>query len=255
MSRYVWRVLVLTILLGACGLQSYGEEDQMRVWTRLDGRQFAGAYVREQLDKLFVRNPNGQVVSIPLAELSANDIKYIRTKVLPEVSVSVRSSKDKIKLSQWTFDMERVMQITLGIEVAKTSKPQFDGILSCDVIIVAQDLITARYFVLQKRTYPLVFTKENGEKAQFSAIAKVRDWDEYNNIEVRGYEYAGYILTVRGGLDNKIVKRETDLKRLEEGAVDKVAEYSEWTFFTETGRPTSVPYPKDNESRKDWFSF
>ena len=246
----VGRVMLCAAFLGGFVAHSYAE---MRVWTLKDGRQFAGEYVMERLDKLFVRDMGGQVGSFALTDFSESDLKYIRTKIPPEVSISVRKKKQDVELSEYCLDLEKVWLITLQIDVTKISRPRFDGRLSGNVVMVAQDDATKRYFVLHKMNFSPEFLEENRNKFECSTSAKVRTWEEYN-WEVRSYDYVGYVLTIFGP-SGEVILRETDITRLEEGAVDKIVEYPLFTFFNETGRRQSVPRPATTEERREWDSF
>jgi hypothetical protein len=224
---------------------SYGE---VRIWTRTDGSRVAGEYLKEQMDKLFIRNMDGESISIPLAELSKADLSYLRAAVLPKISLKVSTKEKKVPVpTDAELYQQEISQITLDVTMQKTSKAQFDGRLTATVMMIAQDEETARYLLLDRKRFFPVFTLENKGLYSFSMSAKVHRWEEYSG-DMRAYNYVGYIVTVDGPEGTRMLS-DTSLSRFKDGAAERIEKYGIFSFFDETGRKMSVPRVRYTEER------
>jgi hypothetical protein len=199
------------------------------------------------MGKLFIRNTTGEGISIPLEELSAGDLKYVRKMVPPEMGIRASRKKDKLKMPDATSGMEEVWQITLEIDVTKKSNARFDGRLAAQVMLIAEDELSGHYLLLDRKPFFPVFNDQNNGKYTFSTTTKVRRWMEYNN-EMRGYDYAGYIIMLDGP-NGKRLLTDTDLNGFEDGAATLIETYPIFTFFDQTGRKKSVPRVRYTEAR------
>ena len=65
----------------------------MRVWENVNGLQIKGKFIREIFGSIEIRRPNGELHSISIEDLSAEDLTYVRTLIPPEVEISVRASE------------------------------------------------------------------------------------------------------------------------------------------------------------------
>lgn len=224
----------------------------MRVWEEKSGLQIKAEFVREIFGEIELRRPDGSLYSIPWENLSALDAEYVRTVIPPEVQLTVRKNeKAKVRNEKFVRAGDSMTTITIDVTVRKKSREPYNGVLRAEVYIVGQEVATDDYRLLGKSTSKVLFTDENRGLYSFSTSADSHVYEEYNEIETRGAEYAGYLVVVVDSAGNKLAV-EKNLSWLEDDDVDKLRRFYIGAFFDETCRKRSVPRPKYYEDRYEF---
>ena len=237
---------LMVLLVGSCMVVS---ATQMRVWEDVNGLQIKGKFVREIFGSVEIRRPNGELHSIPLEELSPEDLAFVRTLIPPEIAVSVRAKESAVERNEefmWAND--KLTLITAEVEVRKKSRTPYQGTLKAEVYLIGKEMVTGAYTLVGKGTSRVHFTEENKGRYQFSSSAKYRIYEEYNQIEIRGAAYEGYLVVVVDPQGEKL-KTETNLSWLEEDHVDTLRRFYVGIFFDERCKKRSVPRPKYYDAR------
>ena len=242
-------LLGITIFFIFCCAPIY-EAFQMRVWEDVNGLQIKGKFVREIFGSIEVRRPNGDLHSIPLEDLSPEDLTYVRTLIPPDVVVSVRakeSVKDRNEEFIWAND--KLTVVTAEVEVRKKSRSPYQGTLKAEVYLIGKEVVTGAYTLVGKGTSRVHFTEENKGRYTFNTSATYRVYEEYNNLETRGAEYEGYLAVVVDPQGNKLVQ-ESDLSWLLDENIDALRQFYVGIFFDETCKKRSVPRPRYYDGRE-----
>lgn len=73
-------IFALTLPLFSAEKESF----PVRKWTSVSGDQIEGSFVREEEGKVFLRRPNGKLISTRRARLSPNDLAWIASVTAPK---------------------------------------------------------------------------------------------------------------------------------------------------------------------------
>jgi hypothetical protein len=241
-------LLGITIFLIFCCV-SISEAFQMRVWEDVNGLQIKGKFVREIFGAIEVRRPNGNLKSIPLEDLSLEDLTYVRTLIPPDVVVSVRSKESaKVRNEDFIWANDKVTVVTAEVEVRKKSRSPYQGTLKAEVYLIGKEMVTGAYTLVGKGTSRVHFTEENKGRYTFSTSATYRVYEEYNDLEIRGAEYEGYLAVVVDPHGNKL-DQATDLSWLLDEDIDTLRQFYVGIFFDESCKKRSVPRPRYYDGR------
>lgn len=244
-------VRIFCFMLAALG-GSGSVRAEMRIWEEKSGLQIQAEFVREIFGEVELRRPDGSLYSIPWEKLSEEDAQYVRTVIPPEVQLTVRKSeKDKERNHKFVRAGDSMTTITVDVTVRKKSRDPYRGVLRAEVYIVGQEVATDDYRLLGKSTEKVLFTDENRGTVSFAVSADSHVYEEYNEIETRGAEYAGYLVVIVDSAGNKLAV-EKNLSWLQDDDVDKLRRFYVGAFFDETCRKRSVPRPKYYEDRYEF---
>ena len=109
-------------------------------------------------------------------------------------------------------------------------------------------MITGAYTLAGMATSRVHFTEENKGRYTFKTSAIYRVYEEYNELEIRGASYEGYLVVVVDPQGNKIAT-ETDLSWLLDENINKIRNFYVGIFFNENCNKRSVPRPKYYDGR------
>jgi hypothetical protein len=225
---------------------------EMRIWEEKSGLQIKGEFVRELFGEIELRRPDGSLYSIPVKNLSEQDAEYVRTVIPPEIDLTVRKSEEpKVRNEKFVRAGDIMTTITIEVTARKKSRAPFNGVLRAEVYIVGKEVATDDYTLLGKSTSRIIFTDENKGRFTFTAAADSHVYEEYNELEIRGAEYSGYVVVIVDALGNKL-QVENGLSWLQDDHVDKLRRFYVGAFFDEMCRKRSVPRPKYYEDRYDF---
>jgi hypothetical protein len=230
-----------------CGGTAYAE---MRIWEDTSGKQVKAEFDRELFGAVELRRPDGSLYSIPLENLSAQDLNYLRTRIPPEIELNIRTQKKgKVRNEDFARTGDTINVITATVEIRQKSSAVFNGILRMEVYLIGREVATADYRLSGKETFQVQFTEENKRRQTVQTSADFRVYEEYNNLQTRGAEYAGYLVVVIDPQGDKLAIK-TDLSWLrEEDRVDELRKFHVDSFFDQNVRKRSVPRPKYYEGR------
>jgi len=231
---------------------------EMRVWEDTGGKQVKARYDRELFGSVELRRPDGSLYSIPLEKLSPQDLRYLRTRIPPEINVEVRTQKrekerngnaTRAEFEQFSDEIETV---TASVLIRQKSSAAFDGTLRAEIYFVGQEVATPDIYRLSgKSTAQVRFTEENLRKFSFASSADFRIYDEYNK-DTRGADYVGYLLVVLDPVGKTLTTR-TNVSWLDDEAkIDALRKFYVDAFFDENCRKRSVPRPSYYDARAEF---
>jgi hypothetical protein len=240
------RSVFLLAVLGAVRLPADAAE--LRVWTSKSGKQLEATFERISYDSVKVRTPAGEPLSLDLERLSDMDIKYLQTVVEPQLEMTVRKRKNDEPRCEGEFiadDDNGYNAVTLTVDVRKKDKFPYDGTMRAEVIILGQEVgYSDLYRVVAKDVFPVSFPEESNGLCQFSAQGRFRTYVEYTGLELRGVDYAGYLIVLindRG----KVVHVETNLSWMNEPQkIERVRKMRYFNFLNSACQIRSVPQPR-----------
>lgn len=229
---------------------------EMRVWEDKSGKAVKAEFVRELFGSIELRRPDGSLHSIPLENLSAQDMTYLRTRIPPEIEVEVRTQKREKERnknatrSEYEQFSDEINVITAKVEVRQKSSAVFNGTLRAEVYFIGKEVATDHLRLSGKGTSQVKFTEENKRKHTFEASTDFRIYEEYNR-DTRGADYAGYLVVVLDALGNKLAVL-TDLSWLEGDKIDVLRKFHVDAFFDKECRKRSVPRPRYYDGRHEF---
>jgi hypothetical protein len=154
--------------------------------------------------------------------------------------------------SEYEQFADEIYVVTATVQIRQESSADFDGILRAEVYLIGKEVATDVYRLSGKSISQVQFTEENNRKYTFETSADFRVYEEYNRLETRGAEYAGYLVVVLDPTGN-ILDTRTDLSWVEgEEKVDTLREFYIDTFFDESVRKRSVPRPQYYDARTEF---
>ncbi|MBI9021472.1 MAG: hypothetical protein JEZ10_09505 [Verrucomicrobia bacterium] len=222
---------------------------EMRVWEDTSGNPVTAEFVREIFGAVELRRPNGALHSIPLESLSAQDTEYLRTRIAPEIELNVRTQKrGKVRNEEFVRNGDVIDVITAEVQIRKKSRTPFNGILRAEFYLIGKEVATEDYRLSGRETCRIQFTEENKGLFTFQTSADFRVYEEYNDFEVRGAEYAGYLVLVMDSTGNRLSSL-TNLSWLKDEKIDALRKLHLDSFFDENCRKRSVPRPSYYDSR------
>lgn len=230
---------------------------EMRIWEDTSGKQVKAEFVRELFGSVELRRPDRSLYSIPLENLSAQDTRYLRTRIPPEIKLDVRS-KTQAKVrnknttrSEYEQFSDEINVVTVTIQIRQKSSAAFNGILRAEAYLIGKEVATDHYRLSGKGISQVSLNEENRRTFTFETSADFRVYEEYNNIETRGAEYAGYLVVVIDPMGNKLAVQ-TDLSWLNDEKIDTLRKLHVDSFFDENGRKRSVPRPRYYDGRTEF---
>lgn len=229
---------------------------EMRVWEDTSGKEIRAKFVRELFGSVELRRPDGSLYSIPLEKLSAQDLRYLRTRIPPEIELEVRTQKKEKERnmnatrSEYEQYSDEIDVVTASIQVRKESSAPFQGSLRGEVYLVGKEVATDHYRLSGKGSSQIRFSEENKDVFSFETSADFRVYEEYNR-DTRGAEYVGYLVVVIGSQGNKLAMQ-TDLSWLEGEKIDALRKFHIDAFFDENCRKRSVPRPRFYDARVEF---
>lgn len=231
---------------------------ELRVWEETSGVQVKAEFERELFDSVQLRRPDGSLYSVPLENLSAQDIKYIRTLIPPEIELSVRTKKRSKERNPNTTraDYEQFQDnidvVTLTVKVEKKSRTDYNGILRLEVYLIGREVFTPDiYRLFEKKASEVKFTEENEGIYTFESAADFRVYMEYN-YDMRGADYDGYLAVVKDPKGNKLAS-DTNISWLKDEAnVEALRQFRVDQFFDKSCTKRSVPRPRYFDGRREF---
>lgn len=243
--QLIWLALAAVFFCGPVSAE-------MRVWEDTSGISVKAEFVREIFGAVELRRPDGALHSIPLENLSKQDAEYVRTQIPPEIALSVHKQKrGKVRNEDFVRDGDIINVVTAEVEVRKKSRAPFTGILRAEVYLIGKEVATDDYRLSEKGTSRVQFTEENQGVHTFKTSADFRVYEEYNDLEIRGAEYAGYLVVILDSMGKRMAAQ-TDLSWLKDDKIDALRKFHIDSFFDDTCRKRSVPRPRYYDSRFDF---
>jgi hypothetical protein len=165
------------------------------------------------------------------------------------VKIKVSKSEQKKILSIYAQPDDRVVIVTIDVEIEQTSRALFLGELTAEAYLISREVATDDRRLLVKEVHPVRFTEEN-DLDGFSLSAEVRHYLEYNK-DFRGAKYEGYVVLVFDPQGRQIAWN-TNLDWLEEENLSRLRELKPEWFFNKKCKKVRVPRPDYYIERGDW---
>ena len=240
------------LLVGLIGvLFSFSVLAEMRIWEDKSGKRFSAEFVREISGRITLKMPDNRPLFIKVEDLSASDLQYIRTTILPEIQIEVRKKKKaKERNTEFVGSSDFVNVVTLDVTVKKKTRTLYEGRLNAEVYLVGKEVATDDYVLFGKKTFPVRFTEENRGACEFSTSADVRHFLDYND-QYRGATYEGYLVVVLDS-QKKRLDAKTNLSWLEDENIEALRALRVDSFFRENCKKRSVPRPAYYQDRANW---
>lgn len=222
---------------------------EMRVWRYRSGKEFLGEYDTERLDKVYFKDEHGKAKTVPIEELSARDLKHIRTNFPPPVKVSVKVTKKKKDIHQKTTESQADDDwkvITANAEISLSGRTPFEGTLKAEMFMVAQEIVSQNNMMLAKQVLPVKFPTDE-RSVTLTQTAETATYMAYTEFRRRGWDYLGYVVLIYAP-NGSLLNMETNLKWVTEENVDKLRSFSRMSFFDDDLVKKSTPRPE----KGDW---
>ncbi|WP_372795870.1 SHD1 domain-containing protein [Pontiella sp.] len=157
-----------------------------RVWTLKSGQSFEAEYISKIGDKLVLRNAKGKQVRVPVADVSEDDINFIKLSNPPKFDVGiVRSSKSyKIELSTYELDRNntppRVLDWEFGAKVRRKGSGDYPFALTLEYFVIGQQYLDAdKYRILDHQSANFIPNEMKDGSFEFKGdrVSRLFDWD------------------------------------------------------------------------------
>jgi hypothetical protein len=231
--KYIYILLMSAVFSGTVSAE-------MRVWQTADGRSFKAEFLREKFGLFYFRDENQQIQKVTVTDLVPSHVRYIRTMIPPEITLSYRKKMYKEKGRNADQD---VTLVDGTVKITKSGTTPFEGVLSGELYFVAKEVATDHYMMLARKKFAIRFPKGKNQAFEFTMSARTRVYNEYNNLQTRGRNYEGYLLVVTSP-SGDILGIKTDLGWLDEDKIPTLRRFDVFNFFDKDCRKKSVPRPK-----------
>jgi hypothetical protein len=174
---------------------------EMRMWTDADGSRFAGEFSKTAIGKVFVRDGEGVIHSIPMDSLPEAESKYVLAQVPPAVQITVRKKDHEAPKYEWSSPDYYTTFYSFDIILEKTSSLDTTGDLKVELFVIGQDLVRQSddSFVLMNYSQS-IRQLPPGKRSRCEITVPNVQFERYNwstPLESdRGKEYAGYLIAV-----------------------------------------------------------
>lgn len=250
--RYFIALMAATLLYGSIAVA------EMRVWEDTSGKQVKARFDRELFGSVELRRPDGSLYSIPLENLSPQDLRYLRTRIPPEIEIEVRTLKREKERnknatrSEFEQFSDEIEVVTANVLIRQKSSADFEGALRAEIYFIGREVATPEIYRLSaKSTAQVRLTEENQRKFAFGSSADFRIYEEYNK-DTRGADYVGYLVVVLDAMGKKL-KTRTNVSWLDEDEkIDALRKFYVDAFFDANCRKRSVPRPSYYDARNEF---
>jgi len=185
---------------------------EMRSWTSLSGKTIEAEYVKKIFDDVILRDAGGAELRIPIAELSAEDVKYIELANPPELTVDFMKSENQDFIQQTPFNTggavplpPTLLKYKFGGRVKQREAHDYPYPLTLEIYAFTQQRYDpSKYHLIARiKSKPFVLSKENGQRHEFmdKKAHRVFKYELYVDYlswnESRGEKFAESLLLVR----------------------------------------------------------
>jgi hypothetical protein len=191
---------------------------EMRTWVDATGVRFEGAYSKELLGGVVIKDLKGKSHHIRTEQLSKADLDYIEHHIPPEIEAKVSFKTHMLPRTAWVRVGDNTTIYTFTVAVEKTSNFAYKDKLCFELFVVANERSVnsdRRLVLMHREKMKFIFPEEKNGRCEFSvpeiSINAYRaDWIEPSSRTSRGKDYAGYILAV-SDLAGRIIFCDTDI--------------------------------------------
>lgn len=216
---------------------------EMRIWRQKDSSAVEGEYMRYQSGRVYLKDPSRKTHSIVIekANLCDEDLRYLSSKIPPEVDIKFRVKRSK---ENGEYADPDATYIDTKVTLTKISKEPFTGELNAELYLVRKEIATDEYRILAKKQVSVRFPDDNPVfETEISGKIRTLFGSPGGYEEDRGWTYEGYLVVVIGP-DGEIIKYKTDLKWLNQEILGTFRKMPTYWFFDENLRRASTPRPR-----------
>ncbi len=192
----VWKCLLVSVGLG---LMSAAAE--MRIWTSVKGDTVEAEFKGITSGRVILKKSDGKQLKVPMKGLCSADLKYLETKIPPDIDIDVKVDKDKNKLSEesfYSYSYEKnEYAITCEVTVAKKGRDKNSMPLKAGVLVFSEGTKNKELKVIAKNDKEFDF-KYSDSVTFNSDLVKIQEYEYsgYYSGGEGGEEYAGYVVYV-----------------------------------------------------------
>ncbi len=220
----------------------------MRMWPDRQGKLIEGEYVRVGSNEVLVRDREGRVNYVPLKGLSAQDMMYLTSVFVPDVTITFsKRSRDKFRPDNALAD-DKIEIVTGIIEIQSKQKLPNDT-LRAEVYLVGAEVATPDFRIKTKLSANLKFNEENNFTSTLQLEMESRVYEEYNTTQTRGTLYCGYLVLILNQR-NETINYKTNISWLKEEKIPLLRKFRVDAFFDDNCKPRSVPRPEYSPGRQ-----
>jgi hypothetical protein len=178
-----------------------GGASKMRSWTLEGTAPFEAELVTVIGRDVVLKNPRGKTVKVPVANLSEADKTYVELSRPPKFNITF-TKKDRQK----TFTMDHISTATeirppetrthYGVRLRQTSSGDYNHELLVEFFAIGQERLGQKYILLDHQQTRFTPTKDNERSHEFVSDREVRLENFLIELEPRGEDYSGYLVTV-----------------------------------------------------------
>jgi len=193
---------------------------EMRTWTALNGQVLDAGFVTVIGDKAVLKNEQGKMQKIPLAQFSEKDREFIELAEPPDFSItfSKQSSQRMVKKSPFNKkNVPTVFDYVFGAKLKQTSTDPYNHGLHVEFFAIGAEIDGNNHILLDYQKSSFTPTKEN--QRSFELRGETVELTDYligsNRVgwQHRGRKYSSYLVVVTD-LRGKIIAHETPKKWL-----------------------------------------
>lgn len=179
-------------------------ELQPRIWATSGTNHLQGAFCKELLGGVQIRDANGEKHLILIDQLSVSDKSYISLYVAPRMSVRVSHAVRKWEKTEWSLPNDDIFFYTFTVRLQKESKLPYKGRLKAELFIIGNERLVpddSRLVLMEYFKREFVFPEDRKSTCEFStpevAFPEYRpNWVYLSSAVNRGKTYRGWVLDV-----------------------------------------------------------
>ena len=221
-------------------------ENKMRVWTGADGKMLEAEFVSVIGDKVALKDSRRKLRKIPLAQLSAEDRRYIELARPPTFNIDFSKKTGQKFFKESTLLpgahwLPKQLDYVFSARLKQTSAGEYNHELKVEFFAIGEEIEGDNYILFDRQESHFTPTKENGRSHTFSGkTISLRESVIF--IERRGQKYGGYLVVVTDSR-GRIIDHGASHKWLF-GALENLKELPLGKHFDKTGTRVEPPRPK-----------
>jgi hypothetical protein len=222
------------------------KDDKLRLWTGLDGKSIEAEFITVSGDKAVLKDARGSLRKIPLAQISAEDRKFIELARPPEFDISFSKTSSQRFLKPSPLDVSELPRLSDYVFCAKLKQMSagfYGHELRVEFFAIGEEIDGDNYILFDRQESNFLPTKENKGAHQFSGNS-VELMDYNFGEQRRGEKYGGYLIVVTD-VRGKIIDHGASHEWLFEN-LEKLKQIPVGRHFDKTITRVHPPRPKRN---------
>lgn len=230
--------MVLFLALSCLG----NENHTVRTWTDVRGGEIQARFVSEVFGSVTLLTEEGRRINIDVDQLSDQDVRYLRTRVLPELDISLTRTTASRQPSRYGMPGSLITAVDAEVTIRKTSRNPFEGELTAELFLVSREVGTTTYRLSGRTKESFYLTRANRDRHTFQYAVELFRFRDMNSGDERGQEHQGYVITVRDQ-EGRIAGWSTNLRFMTRERIPSLQRIRVGGWFNESLRQAPVPRP------------